>query len=212
MRYLLATAALLTAATASAQGYARDRDRDGVADLYDLCSNTPLGANAWTYGEWTGCSGGQYRDADIAYGSYGGGYGNLGYYDGTYSSYIGGYNGTYDDAFLNFQAAAVRRGYVYPTVHGGRIDYSGQVEIGGRLYPAGTTVHGGRIDYSGQVAIGDRLYPAGTTVHDGRIDPSGQVAIGGRLYPPGTTVHDGRIDYSGGIVSGGRIVYPGTHP
>ncbi len=45
-----------------------DQDRDGVADINDLCSNTPVGARVHVANpQWMGCAGGQYRDRDLGY-------------------------------------------------------------------------------------------------------------------------------------------------
>jgi hypothetical protein len=36
-----------------------DDDKDGVANYYDLCPNTPAGRNVHRSGEYIGCAGGE---------------------------------------------------------------------------------------------------------------------------------------------------------
>jgi len=42
-----------------------DYDKDGIPNDLDQCSNTPTGVNVHRTGEWSGCGGGQNRDADV---------------------------------------------------------------------------------------------------------------------------------------------------
>ncbi len=43
-------------------GIMLDSDEDSIPDEVDLCSATPPGTGVWSFGEWIGCGGGQFRD------------------------------------------------------------------------------------------------------------------------------------------------------
>ena len=48
--------------TGNGTGPIGDSDGDGVRNADDLCRDSMRGAPVWTYGEWSGCAEGQYRD------------------------------------------------------------------------------------------------------------------------------------------------------